>query len=205
MNLTVACVEWGNYLGRGGEYIDKLQAGVARHLKAEHSFTVIRPEGEPLHPGLVPLTPKERTAGTWQKLAMFRPGRFKGRVLYLDLDSVITGPLDPLVAQCGAVHLKHWGWDRNVHAGGCLVWDHGEFSDRIWRAFHSGVAQKFVNDQEWMTGLNCWPALPAHLVRSYRYHCKQGVPDLCSIVAFHGRPKPHELPADDWIHDHWKL
>ncbi len=200
--ITVVCVEWGNYLGRAAEYIDKLRAGVARHLKQAHVFTVLRPyEGEH-HNGLSGLSDRALSVGTWPKIELFRPGRFEGRVIYLDLDSVIVGPLDGLVAHKGAVHLVDWGWKRNVHAGGCLVWDSGDETSRIWDSFTAAVPGVFENDQEWMTTLRIWNRLPPQWVRSYRYHCKAGIPEGASIVAFHGQPKPHEL--DGWVAEHWR-
>lgn len=201
--ITVACIEWGNYLGRAEEYIEKLRRGVARHLNAEHRFVVLRPGPDDLHPALAVISEAARTAGTWQKLALFRPGQFTGRVLYLDLDSVIVGSLDDLVQQKGAVHLADWGWKRNVHAGGTLVWDAEVEAPRIWDAFTANVPLRFENDQEWMTTLGVWDRLPPHLVRSYRYHCKAGIPEGARVIAFHGVPKPHELDQRCWVHDHW--
>lgn len=200
--LTAACIEWGNYLGRGAEYVEKLARGVARHLKQPHRFVVLRPREDQLPPALAVISDEARTAGTWQKLSLFRPGQFAGRVLYLDLDSVIVGPLDELVEHKGAVHLADWGWDRNVHAGGTLVWDAEIEAPCIWDAFHAKVPLRFDNDQEWMTTLGVWDRLPPHLIRSYRYHCKQGVPQGASVIAFHGKPKPHELGG--WVADEWR-
>jgi len=188
---TVVAVQWGNYLGRSIEYIDKLRAGVARHLLASHWFVCLRLDDSPL-------------SGWWKKLEIFRPGRFTGRCLYLDLDSVIVGGLDPLVYRKGAVHLTDWGWARNVHAGGTLVWDAEIEGRRIWEAYTPQVPGNYENDQEWMTSLGVWEPLPAHLVRSYRYHCKAGVPEGASVIAHHGKPKPHELPPQHWIHEHWR-
>jgi len=186
--ITVACVEWDNYLGRADEYIRKLQAMVRRHLAQPHQFCILLPD--------------DSLQGWWKKLALFKPGRFTGRVVYFDLDTLIVGPLDELVSHKGAVHLSDWGWVRNVHAGGTLVWDAGE-RDHLWNDFTPAVTRAFANDQEWMTTLNCWERLPPHIVRSYRYHCKAGPPPGCSVVAFHGSPKMHELPANHWVHEHW--
>lgn len=184
--ITVVTVEWGNYLGRGKEYIGKLRAGVARHLKAQHEFVCLHPaDGLP---------------GWFKKLVVFEPGRFSGRVLYLDLDTVIVGELDELVKHKGAVHLADWGWSRNVAFGGCWVWDAGE-RDHLWNDFTPEVAQQFSDDQEWMTSVGCWDRLPAELIRSYRYHCKVGPPPGCVAVAFHGQPKPHQVGG--WVEQAW--
>lgn len=185
--ITVACVEWGNYLGRGEEYVEKLQRGVARWMSLPHEFVCLRPDGDLI--------------GWWNKIELFRPGRFAGRVLYIDLDSVIVGPLDPLAVHPGVVHLRDWGWKRHVYGSGTMVWDAGDHSD-IFTRYTPEVAEWFEGDQDWMTHLGGWDALPAQLVRSYRYHCKAGPPPGCSIVAFHGKPKPHEF-TDGWVATAW--
>ena len=205
--LTVACVDAGNYLGRGREYVEKLRRMVARHLSLPHVFTCLTDYGPvgnehgdaptffiALPPGL---------RGWWNKIVLFRPGLFEGRVLYLDLDSVITGPLDPLAAAKGILHLDRWGWDRKVYGSGVMVFDAGEHAD-IWEKFTPEVPRKFEGDQDFITSLGGWPALPDGLCVSYRYHCKKGPPAGASVVCFHGSPKMHQLPAGHWAHEHWR-
>jgi hypothetical protein len=187
LSLTVACVEWGNYLGRGEEYVEKLRAGVGRWLQLSHEFVCVRPEGE--------------LQGWWNKIELFRPGRFTGRVLYLDLDSVIVGQLDELAISPGIVYLKDWGWKKHVYGSGTMVWDAGDHED-IFRRFSPMVSEWFAGDQDWMTHLGGWAPLPAHLCRSYRYHCKDRPPADCSVVAFHGQPKPHEVGG--WVAEAWR-
>ena len=72
--LTVACVEVGNYLGRGEEYVGKLRSMASRHLP-EHEFVCIT---ESEHPSW------------WCKLELFKPGRLTGPTIYFDLDVVIN-------------------------------------------------------------------------------------------------------------------
>ena len=122
-------------------------------------------------------------------------------MLYLDLDTVIVGPLDPLVAQTGAVKLRDWGWDRDVTAGGTLVWDAGEHAD-LWDGADL-APKRYADDQVYITARGGWNRLPPALLRSYRYHCKSGPPFGCSVVAFHGHPKPHEV-ATGWVPQHWR-
>jgi hypothetical protein len=202
--LTVVCFEWGNYLDRGVEYVAKLRAMVRRHLEAPHQFVVFTESmaRHALQEGMVvaPLLPGFK--GWWNKLQLFRPGLFKGRVLYLDLDTVITGSLDELVLHKGGVNLLDWGWKEEVTAGGMLLWDAGEHAG-VWER-REGAQQQFQNDQQYINSLGLWPRLPAPLLRSYRYHCKGGPPPGCSVVAFHGKPKPHEFKEGTWVHQMWR-
>ena len=189
MVLTVVVVEWGNYLGRAAEYIDKMRNMLARHLSQPYQFEVLRPTA-----GL-------KQDGCWPKLEIFKPGR-AGRVLYLDLDTVIVGPLDELVKHKGAIHLADWHFPKNIHAGGILLWD-GDERAHIWESLTPEVCKTFVNDQEWMTSLGCWDRLPPGLNVSYRHHAAAKVPEGAVTVSFHGEPKPHEV-LTGWVPRLWQ-
>lgn len=185
--LTVACVQVGNYLGRGDEYVRKLRAAVARNLKQPYAFACITESAQ---------------AGWWAKVDLFQPGRFEGRVLYLDLDTVITGPLDELVEHKGLLHLADWGWTKNHYGSGVMVWDAGEHAE-IWGQFSVDIARAFGGDQDYLTALGGWDALPKGLNVSYRYVAKAGPPAGAVTVSFHGKPKPHEVMTG-WVPEYWR-
>lgn len=214
--IIVACVEVGNYLGRGAEYVAKLRAMVARNLSAPHTFICLSDDYRrhaPRHdsrerdfihelpepgfgiPGLV---------GWWAKLYLFSPMRFapRTRVLFLDLDTVIVGSLDALVESKGILHLADWGWTKNDYGSGVMVWDAGEHEE-IWTRYTPDVPQRFRGDQDWMTYLGGWPALPKGLCVSYRYVSKQAPPAGARAVCMHGTPKPHEI-LTGWVPELWK-
>ena len=199
--LNVVCVEWGNYLSRGSEYVLKLRSMVERNLSAPHRF-VCMTEAPDRHPGVECVALAMGLTGWWNKIEAFKPGLFDGEVLYLDLDSVVTGPLEPLAAAKGILHLDRWGWDRKVYGSGVMRWRAGEHSD-IWSSFTPDVPRKFEGDQNWITSLGGWPALPDGLCVSYRYHCKKGPPPGASVIAMHGLPKPHEISAE-WVKQAWR-
>ena len=185
--ITVVCVNVENYLGRGEEYVAKLRAMVARHLSLPHQFECITHSNK---------------QGWWAKIDLFQPGRFSGRVLYLDLDSVIVGPLDALVQTKGIPHLKDWGWTKNDYGSAVMVWDAGEHAE-IFDRYDKTVPERFRGDQDWLTHLGGWPALPKGLCVSYRYLSRLAPPAGASVISFHGQPKPHEV-TDGWVPQHWK-
>lgn len=187
MTVTVVCVHWGDYQGRGTEYVQKLRMATARNLKVPHEFVVHKPQLE----------------NWWGKVELFQPGRFKGRVLFMDLDTVVTGPLDELAEHKGTIYLDRWGWPQRVLGSSALVWDAGEHHD-IWERFTPMVPWLFKGDQEWMTHVGGWDEIPAHLTRSFRYHCGGGVPAGCVHVSCHGRPKPHEIDKE-WVRAAWRI
>ena len=189
MNLTVACVNHSDYLSMGDRYVNTLREMVARNLSLPHEFVCLKDVGE--------------LTGYWSKIELFRPGRFEGRVLYMDLDSVIVGPLDELAQTKGIIDLADWGWPTHTFGSGVMVWDGGEHQE-IFTKFGEWVPNVFEGDQDWITHLGGWKALPAHLCRSYRYDCVKAPPNGCVHVSMHGSPKPHEV-VDGWVPGKWVM
>jgi len=189
--ITVACVNHGNYLSHGEEYVDNLRAMVARAMPTGQTYTFrclkdIGPWGS-----------------WWSKIELFRPGMFpRGRVLYLDLDSVITGPLAPVFQDTGTIYLTDWGWRTHTLCSSVMVWDTGAHVN-IFEKFNGSVPKSYRGDQDWITSLGEWNRLPPHLCRSYRYHSVKAPPPGCSVVNFHGLPKPHQL-ASGWVPQVWR-
>lgn len=83
----------------GAEYLAKLTRGVQRHVPQLTRMVCLTdsPECMPAGVEAVPIARPEDPAW-WNKLQMFAPGVLTGRCLYLDLDNVLAGPLDELVA-----------------------------------------------------------------------------------------------------------
>lgn len=197
--ITVVCVEVQEYCGRGREYVQKLRSMVARHLSMPHRFVCI---SDRTHEGVEVIKAFGNLRGWWAKTQLFFPGLVSGRCVFFDLDTVIVDSLDELVQHKGILHLDRWGWERKVYGSGVMVWDGGEHSD-IWSSFTDAVPRKFEGDQDWITSLGGWPALPDGICVSYRYHSKQGPPPGASVVAFHGRPKCHEVTTG-WVPQAWR-
>lgn len=200
--ITVVCFEWDNYLGRGAEYVRRFSRMVRANISEQPRIVCFSDRALEV-PGVEAMRLSGRFKSWWRKLEAFRPGLFEGRVMLSDIDTVVTGSLDELMRQKGAVDLRTWGWERAVFAGGHLLWDAGEH-ERLWHEYDDSIPERFENDQEWMSTLGIWDALPAHLIRSYRYHCREAVPDGCAMVAFHGRPKPHEVRGG-WVERAWRV
>lgn len=209
--LIVACVETGNYLGRGAEYVRKLKDAVARHLSEPHVFRVYTDSLLRHWPSLqvtgLEITEIKPLAGGswWNKLHLFSPIAFQpgDRVLYLDLDTIIVGSLDSLARASGILHLGKWGWTKNDFGSGVMAWRHGEHAE-IWERFTPKVPTKYRGDQDWLTHLGGWAALPDGVCVSYRYHCQKlgKPPEGAAVVCFHGVPKPHQV-TEQWATESW--
>lgn len=197
-SLTVVCLNVGNYLSRGAEYVGKLRRGVRQHLTIPHEFVEVNE------------TPDNYPVGWFKKLTLLT--MFDGDVLYLDLDVILTANIDHLVHLARVDRSKIWARDdwsypatnpqhgREATINSSVMLWHGRkemlVTERMLRETHG--------DQGIITQL-FWPhsigLLPAESVQSYKYGVLRGEP-LRPIVVFHGQPKCHEI-RDSWVIEHW--
>lgn len=109
--VLVLCMKWGTLYG--AEDVNRLAAGVRRHLSRPHRFICFTDDAKGLDPqieamGLPELgLPPGNTDTRWQKLALFRKDLFglSGTALFLDLDLVIVGDLEVFFTLPGAFHI----------------------------------------------------------------------------------------------------
>lgn len=236
--LNVVTVEVGDYLGRGRDYVERLHDMVRRNLAdgLKGRFVVLTDSIE-RYKGLegveARLLPSATPASWWAKMELFSPINFpKGeRVLYFDLDTVITGPLDALASYPG-----HFGLLRDVYrpaglqssimafeAGTSLVDSiYDEWSRRrpklvsnaqLWpggdQEFLEEFWARFLPDRMHVPPHEVWPPdrlqdLYPGLLRSFKVECMHGIPKGTSVVFFHGQPRPHEV-TEGWVPDVWKV
>ncbi len=105
--VSVLCMKWGSMYG--AEYVNRLRAGVRRNLARPHRFVCFTDDASGLAPDIEvrPLPTLGLPAGhqdrRWQKLALFGRdlGDVTGTALFLDLDVVIVGDLEPFFEMPG--------------------------------------------------------------------------------------------------------
>lgn len=211
--LTVACV-----LKSGGDfderYVLALRHGVDKNLHKNHRFVCLSD---------VSITCCERIRlehgwkGWWSKLELFRQGLFDDdMVLYLDLDTLIVGDMDPLLDIDHKFSMLHGFRHVERRASGVMIW-RGDYShlyeEMVLRADEilDPDTQQFLPwDQDFIDknvqkfyGFRPTPIQPMFPVFSYKRHCKEGLPRRASIVCFHGVPRPHQV-NDPWVVENWK-
>ena len=182
--ITVACVcvPGGIY---DASHVERLEGMVAAHLSQPHRFVCIDDSPWP---------------GWWAKVSLFDPGRFDGRVLYLDLDVTVVGSLDDLAAYPHpfaaisdylnplVLNSSVMAWDASVSTRGV--------ADRVFTEFSASVMERLHGDQDWIT--KQMPAavrFPRRWCPSYKANVLPAghVPDGARVVVFHGRPRPWEV------------
>jgi hypothetical protein len=169
----------------------------------------------------------------WYKMQMFDPAHDLGRVLYFDLDTVITGQIDWIWDHSdqhfwAIKDFKHlWRPTWNGINSSVMIWDTHKFS-WIWDDFNSkninATVKLYHGDQDYLNSVlddNNRRFFNSDLIKSWRWQCKDGGLDMrtriyrnpnagtvmdpsTSILIFHGKPKPHEL-QDPVVDRYWKV
>lgn len=215
--ITIAAVHAGNFADRGEEYVAKLFAGVRRHLSLPWRgvcFTdgaVTLPEGIEAKP-----IPDGIPASWWCKLAMFRPGAFEPgeRVLYFDLDTVITDSLDDIASYAGPFAICRDAYFPDHYQSCVMGWEAGVL-DAVWTRWDEAGRPMTDRrgDQGWIEDnapdADPWQDLFPGQLGSFKARVRYGnTPDL-RVCFFHGRPRPHELnnpqAFNDIVRRHWIL
>lgn len=195
-DLTVWCMNTNEYAPQAD--VDILERMVAKHLSEPHQFVCITESDLP---------------GWWGKVRLF-DGRANARNLWLDLDTVITGPLDGLVTPLadGIRIAKNWA---QSGYGGCqssvMYWEghngrviSDDFDPRIAHWPPRNEPGVLWGDQEWITVLRDDGRIEVQYfdpvdVISYKYHVRgQGLPPHAKVVVFHGEPKPADV-HESWV------
>lgn len=209
--VTVLCVlkTGGDY---NAEYVRKLRDGVKRHLTVSHRFVCLSDVEVPCE--RIPL--KHGWRGWWSKLEVFRPDVITGPTLYLDLDTVITGNLDPVTTipyDFAMLDIL----ERNAKVGNSgamwiakpfpYVYERFAEKPEHWIKHHEKNAKnRYMGDQAFIS--DCFEEIPKlhHALpgffKGYKYdHCQDKVPESCSVVCFGGPPRPHQ--AGGWVKRVW--
>jgi hypothetical protein len=209
--LNVACVCVGT--GYSPEYVEILYSMVRRNLAGglRGRFTVFTddPSAFTSMAGVqVRLVPPD-LKGWWAKVFMFSAGAFpKGeRVLYFDLDTVITGPLDAIAAYTGDFAILKDAYRPGGLQSSVMAWEAGKHT-RLWDKWvELGKPEVDGGDQAWLETMldtcDLWQNINPGLFCSYKVDCTKSVPKGCSVVFFHGFPRPHQCKG--WVKDVWKI
>jgi hypothetical protein len=223
--LTITTWLWGNKYGI--DDVVKLRAGLERHLKQPFDFVLVTSEAIPPLKGVrqVPISDRglTLTKGCFARLRMFDPlwqeqNNLKGRIVCLDLDTILTGPLDPVFDRPESFVILHGANSLNpCKFCGALQLLRAGAHPEIWSTFGLEAASRvpfhdFPDDQGWL-----WHSLPdaagwrAGENGVYAF-CKPGwhggyaapLPKDARLVTFNGWRSPARFHSLPWIREHWR-
>ena len=221
----LVCVKWGS--AYGPEYVNRLYGMVSRHLAPPFRLVCltddrngIRAEVECFDLPELGVPHPQRTIGKWRKQVLWGatvPGLQTGTpALFIDLDSVIVGPIDDYftIGAPSDVYVAR-NWARPLERLGqtsVFRFPVGGNAHLLadFRADPQGIADKHQFEQHYVThavtgGVKFWPEA---WTRHFRLHCMPQFP-LCyfvtarlpegaRIVTFPGGPNPDDVMVGRW-------
>lgn len=208
--LNVVCVKQGTKYGP--EFVNILYDMVQRNLlpTLDAKFICFTEDATGLNDGIVVRGLPPDLKGWWSKLYLFDEGLFPAgdRVVYFDLDTVITGDLGPWMAYDGEFAIcrdfMREGWNSSI-----MMWKAG-FGTHIYKEWRKqGMPDIPGGDQEWIERMldhadiiqDLWPGSAI----SYKMDCMRKYPNSSAVaICFHGEPKPDNCGAD-WVEMIWKM
>lgn len=218
--LTVITWFWGQKYSP--DYVKRLQAGVARHLKQPHRFLCVTDqdidgvETTPIKdPGLT------KHKGCIVRLRLFdevwqRDIGATGRIVCLDLDAVVTGPLDPLFDRDDPFIILQ-GVNSASHPcpyNGSIFMLRAGYRPDVWDDFTLAKLDKiprleFADDQGWMRHMIPDAAAYTDADGVWAFHkgpwrTGDNLPQGARVVAFPGRRDPAQFVHLKWVRDNWR-
>lgn len=213
---------WNNSFTYGVDHVNRLAASVKRNLKRPHRFICVTDYGDVFDDGIdvVPIWDDLAfLGGCYRRLRAFSPEMkdlFGPRFVWLDLDCVVVGELDPVFDRPEPFVAWKDVTPPTPYCGSMIMMDAGA-RRQVWDDFDVArtplklKAGPYVGtDQAWIgtrlgTEEATWDETDG--VLSFSAHTKDGLPEGARIVFFHGRRDPSmpDLQRDhQWIKDHWR-
>jgi hypothetical protein len=169
----------------------------------------------------------------WYKMQMFDSRHFAGRMLYFDLDTVITKNLDWMWnlsdQQFWAIKDFRYLWRANSLGlnSSVMLWNTARYH-WIWKDFETKNINATVKlhhgDQDYLNSVLTPEDLrffDVNTIKSWRWQCKDGgynmikrqynlpntgttVDPATAVMVFHGHPKPHQI-QDSVVERYWTI
>lgn len=238
MTFRIITVKWGNKYG--AEYVNRLYKSIVRESgRSGFEFWCFTDDAADIDSEIIchPLPHAKELHTWWNKVWLFGneiPFDIGSRIFYIDLDTLITGDIFPLleVDSEKIIVLKDFYQGIARTAGnigsGLLLWNHGDYL-HVWERFRddwqSAIQQVHPHgDQKWLEiNIDEWQhwqdLLPGKVV-SFKVDCTNGLPDDARVVCYHGNPsipdsavastqcntafRQWTIDPQPWVLDHWK-
>ncbi|MGB5325897.1 MAG: hypothetical protein WBN40_10800, partial [Pseudomonadales bacterium] len=198
------------------DYVERLASAVSKHLTVDYEFVCLTDRSNEFSVNTLPIPLDLKS--WWGKVALFSD-LIADRILFFDLDTVITGNIDDFANYQGDLALIKPFYRNTGYASGVMnigpmahrkAWDLFAKSPKKAIAYCKKHAEPAWNhgDQRWLEfaakGADYWQALlPGQLV-SYKVHCQASgrLPENARVLCFHGKPDPHEV-RDPFVVENW--
>lgn len=227
MDRIVLCMRWGTLFSP--DYVNVLYNACKANLTGPFRFVCLTDSIDGLSDGIeafpipqIGCTPEMYFSGAWPKLGVFEQDLYglKGRALFIDMDTVVSGPLDGFFEHTAPLVGIDTG--KNWHKGGTAgpkgkhppLLGTGVFAftlgtqTQILERFQANPKAAFTASkieqvwvQEHASSVAYWPS---ELVISFKRWLRRPIgvdlflapkapPESTGMVAFHGDPRPIAL------------
>lgn len=212
---TICCLKQGEKYGP--EYVNILESMVRRNVWQEpYDFVCFTDDPFGVNPWIRTAPLPYNAPGWWGKMGLYQetvPGIRTDRLLFLDLDVVITGRLDEILTWPSAHAMIRDYPERTMrdardrHGNTSVILLHVGSRAHIWDMYaaYGKPVTGFQSDQGFINDRfgGSFDLFPDRLMQSYKmHHLQDRVPEDCRIVMFHGTPNPPDCGG--WVKDHWK-
>ena len=219
-DLTITTWLWGNKYGQSD--VAKLHGGLRRHLKQKFRFILfssqaVNPPGIERNPiwdmGLI-------GQGCFVRLRMFDPEfqvkhKINGRLVCIDLDTVITGHLDPLFDRPEPFIILQGANSVNpCPFTAALMMVRTGFYSPLWNDFEMSKMDtipfyEFPDDQGWIyhkapdaAGWKCGKD-GVYAFQKPGWPRGNALPRDARLVTFNGWRSPSKFQSLDWVQRNW--
>lgn len=224
--VNIICLKWGKRYP--AYYVNELYKGVAKNLNRPFRFLCVTEDSNGLLPEIevTEFPPDPKSNMVWphifMKLCILKDGfaNLKGPTLFLDIDIIITGPLDKffefhpgkncIIHNWLPAHKQIFRKAPDIGNSSVFRFEAGSsqyiFDTYMERKFDAEKRSLFPTEQAFLTyAMKEKYYWPADWVRSFKRHCRRIFPlnyllppKFCaeaSIIAFHGNPDPDQALA----------
>lgn len=222
--LHVICLKWGDKYSP--DYVNRLYKMVKHNLNQPFKFHCLTENAEGVDEAIIiEDLPELGLEGWWYKLVIFQRGFLdlssQDKILFLDLDIVITGSLEPLITYSDKFCISS-DINENRYNSSVLCFNAGQYSF-IWESFWAQkewIIKQMHGDQDWIEYVFKEAVIyPKTLIKSFKLDLDAKVqysfgalgkalrnhfsifspkgevafPHGTSIVLFHGKPDPKDV------------
>lgn len=211
------------------DYVNKLYCGVRRNTTLEFTFHCFTDNPIGLNSNIeIHTLPKlDNVDGWWLKLYLFSKDiGISGRVLYIDLDTLITGNIDHYIEHDKGFVVLQDLWAKGTNVGSALMSFEAGKHEHIWDKFirnpveekqkiHPHGDQRVI--QNYQQNRLYWQKLFPNEIISFKSNNAKEPNKTVKIVCFHGLPSIKDsivnttkvqrfvLSPAKWVEKYWKI
>lgn len=224
--LVVTTWLWGR--GKFDEkYVAILAASVARNLSQPYRFVCFTDSPRKLPDGVaqirIPNLELLLVRGCFARLRLFDPAVQQklgaDRILNIDLDTVITDSIDPLIDRPEPFVIMQGGNAANpCPLNGALMMLRAGAHSEVWSDFTIDAARQtqyyeFPDDQGWLwakvpdaAGWECGPSSGVYVFRKTAWGNRDdgSLPQGARLVTFNGSRSPDKFKHLPWVKENWR-